>query len=162
MTILERSELILTFVITILLLLFGSLISPNSASISQLILYGAALLLLQGLMRDLCILFRQRRLSTVKQSKNNKKSTAQIPSNPVKEPCFCLESAVGLTGVIAGLCLLSIGFNDTISLNSYFFAAYINFILVLGFFLKNYVFGWSPWKIYKEPDHMNVIFQWKS
>lgn len=164
MTILEKSEASLIFVVAILLLLFGQLFLPDSTSVSHLILYGAAVLLLQGLIRDLCLLFFQRFILNTYQGKSKASRLTRIESvsSPVKAQCLCMESAIGLTGVVIGLCFLALDFNQIVVLNSYAFAGAFSVILMFGFFLKDYVFGWNPWNIYKEPDHMNVIFQWKS
>ncbi len=164
MTIIEKSEVILIFVITILLLLFGQLLFPTSISVSHLVLYSAALLLLQGLIRDLCLLFFKRFLLNTRQGKSETSRLTNMKnvSIPIKAQCLCMESVIGLTGVIIGLCFLSLGFKQILLLNIYAFTGILVSVLVLGFFLKDYVFGWNPWRIYKEPDHMNVIFQWKS
>jgi hypothetical protein len=33
--------------------------------------------------------------------------------------------------------------------------------MTCGFLLKDLVFEWSPWKIYREKDHAQVIFRWR-
>lgn len=164
MTILEKLEVSLIFVIAILLLLFGQLFLPDSISVSRLVLYSAALLLLQGLIRDLCLLFFQRFILNTHQGKSNGSRLTSIESvsGSVNAQCLCVESVIGLTSVVVGLCFLALGFNQIVLLNSYAFTGVFSSILVFGFLLKDYVFSWNPWKIYKEPDHMNVIFQWQS
>lgn len=59
---------------------------PDAPGLGDPLLAGAVLLLLQGLLRDLWLLWRRRTLA----------ATAQ----PRRMPCLCLESALGTTGVL--------------------------------------------------------------
>ena len=34
-------------------------------------------------------------------------------------------------------------------------------VLVTGFLLKDFVFEWSPWKIYRAKNHATLHFRWK-
>ena len=68
---------------------------PDAPGLGDLLLAGAVLLLLQGLLRDLWLLWRRRALAAAAQ--------------PRRMPCLCLESALGATGVLAGLVFLGSG-----------------------------------------------------
>jgi len=112
------------------------------------LLAGAALLLLvQGFFRDLWLLrvARQRKAAA-----------------PAREAaCLCVESALGLTGVVAGIGLVGFGLARPVVVSPGAFATGVAFVMGAGFALKDLVFEWSPWKIYREKDHAQVIFRWK-
>jgi hypothetical protein len=108
---------------------------------------GAALLiLLQGFIRDLWLLREARR---------NQSATGARAAR-----CMCVESTVGLTGVVAGIALVGLGLTHPITLNRASAGAVVAVVLIAGFLLKDFVFEWSPWKIYREKNHAQVIFRW--
>ena len=70
---------------------------------------------------------------------------------------MCIESSIGLLGILVGL-LLSLYFSSlTIPLVNWVWIALIAMILVFGFFLKDYVVAFNPLRIAREPDHLNVV-----
>ncbi len=105
------------------------------------------LILIQGLFRDLWLLRQTRR---------------QVTSPPSREArCMCVESALGMTGVVAGIGLVGLGFDRPIFMSAAELSAAVAATMITGFLLKDFVFGWSPWKIYREKDHAQVIFRWR-
>jgi hypothetical protein len=106
----------------------------------------ALLLLLQGFFRDLWLLREARR----------KKSFAAAR----EARCICVESAIGLTGVVAGIGLVGLGLARPVFVGSTGLAAGVAVTMIAGFLLKDFVFEWVPWKIYREKDHAQVIFRW--
>ena len=74
---------------------------------------------------------------------------------------MCVESALGLTGIVAGIGLVGLGFTGTIFLGPGGLALAVGAAIGAGFLLKDFVFEWSPWKIYREKDHAQVIFRWR-
>lgn len=100
-----------------------------------LIGYSAALLLAQGLIRDVArmLLFR-------------------APGEKRKIACLCAESTVGLLLVLVALGLTLLGIEDTIALGRAPLAGLILGLLVFGFIAKDYVII-----IRKEKDHASVI-----
>lgn len=127
------------------LLLFVDL--PSQIALSRIILYCAALLLLQGLVRDLCLLYIHKgAFSTVKQH-------AQ---------CICLESSIGLLGIAIGGILLLSQFDIVVKLNTAIWGLLIAAVLMLGFVVKDLVFYWKSFQIRREKDHLNLIFRLSS
>jgi len=74
--------------------------------------------------------------------------------------CFCAESTVGILGILLGCILLfsRVGGMTTMATLSWFILALT--VLSIGYFLKSYVLQWNPWKIVKDPDHLNIIVKW--
>ena len=115
--------------------------------LGELIAGSALLILVQGFFRDLWLLREARH----KQS--------AVPAREAR--CLCVESALGLTGVVAGIGLAGLGLTTAISLSGAGLAAGVGTVLTTGFLLKDFVFEWSPWKLYREKDHVQVIFRWR-
>ena len=112
----------------------------------ELIAGAALLILVQGFFRDLWLLRQARRR----------------PASPAREArCMCVESALGLTGVVVGIGLVGLGFTRAVFLNMPVLAAAVFAAMTVGFLLKDFVFEWSPWTIYREKDHAQVIFRWR-
>ena len=108
---------------------------------------GALLILSQGFIRDLWLL-RQARSRTA-------------AASPREARCMCVESALGLTGVVAGIGLAGFGRATPVAVGAIGLAGAVVTTLLTGFLLKDFVFEWSPWKIYREKDHTQVIFRWR-
>jgi hypothetical protein len=108
---------------------------------------GALLLLGQGLVRDLWLLREARQAKPV-------------PA-PVHASCLCVESALGLTSVLAGIGLVGFGRGSLVRLSPDLLAGGVAVIMVAGFLLKDFVVTWSPWGIRREKDHAQVIFRWR-
>lgn len=112
----------------------------------ELIAGVALLILVQGFFRDLWLLRQARR-------------QAAAPAREAR--CMCVESALGLTGIVAGIGLVGLGFARTVFLHASGLAAIVFGTMTAGYLLKDFVFTWSPWKIYREKDHAQVIFRWR-
>jgi len=149
MTLIERFELFFIGIVAATVWLFAFLL-PTHISAGQLFLYISVLILSQSLIRDLSILFSQR----------SKRHIADETTKQVVN-CMCVESTVGITGVIIGALLLSTRIIQVFTLNSLSWLLIALITLLTGFVMKNYVIQWSPWKIRKEKDHINIIFSWK-
>jgi hypothetical protein len=115
----------------------------------QIVLGASALLLAQSLVRDVAILFRSRR-------------SALKNETPKEAQCFCLESTVGLTGVIAGLALIGLRSSHQIAMSRWEFLIAIAGTMALGFIIKDFVISWNPFGVRREKDHLNLIVRWKS
>ena len=115
--------------------------------VGELLAGSALLILIQGFFRDLWLLRQARR---------------QPAATPAREArCMCVESALGITGVVAGIGLVGLGFTRPVSLSVTGLAVRVGAAMVAGYLLKDFVFEWSPWKIYREKDHAQVIFRWR-
>ena len=113
----------------------------------QIVLGLAVLLLWQSLTRDVAIVLRAR----------------HSPSNePRKEgSCFCLESTVGATGILAGAILAGLGSSTRIAIGRPEFFLAVAGTMALGFILKDWVISWKPFGVRREKDHVNLIVRWK-
>lgn len=113
----------------------------------ELLAGGALLLLVQGFFRDLWLLREARR---------------QAMHTPVREArCLCVESALGLTGIVAGIGLAGLGLTNPVTFGATGLALGVGGTMTAGYLLKDFVFEWAPWKIYREKDHAQVIFRWR-
>ncbi len=142
---LNRIEPVVAVAVAMLVWITGPQ-QPISIRASYVLLGLAALLLLQSLLRDLWILFR-RRASTL--------SAAQSGQY------FCVESAVGLLGVLCGALLLASRFDSAIKLDHNLLGAMTLGVLCTGFLIKDWVIQANPWRIAREPDHLNVVVRWR-
>lgn len=75
--------------------------------------------------------------------------------------CMCLESAIGFIPVILAGALIWSGLSRPLSLPPEWWMVAIPSVLLLGFWLKDYVVEGPPWRIRHHPDHVNMVFKWK-
>ncbi len=122
-------------------------ILPGTMPLWQIVLGLSALLLAQSLVRDVAILFRRRQ-----QALNQPRLEAQ---------CFCLESTVGATGIVAGAALAGLGSSSRVATSGWEFSIAVPGILALGFVIKDLVIYWKPFGLRREKDHLNLIVRWK-
>jgi hypothetical protein len=108
---------------------------------------GALLLLVQGFFRDLWLL------------REAKRHPAATPARAAS--CMCVESALGLTGIAAGIGLVGLGLMRPVLLGVAGLVATVGAVMTGGFLLKDFVFAWSPWKIYREKNHAQLTFRWR-
>jgi hypothetical protein len=146
MTMTEKFELMLIPIMATVIGLMAPIL-PNNLPAERLLLLASALILLQSLVRDLWLLFNNRR-------------GEQTPGRAAR--CICIESAAGATGVVAGAILLGVEINQPVSMNEWAWSTLIAVVLSGGFLMKDYVMEWSPWRIRRDKDHMNIVFRWKT
>jgi len=142
----EKVELVVIGLILLLTILLQRLL-PFEIRVSSLMLFAASLLLIQSLCRDVGYLI----------AKRNKDRLAEVKHLQ----CMCLESTVGIIGVIIGLLLFATHLGGYVLMNNTYWLILMAMVLITGFLIKDYVFEWNPWKIYKEKDHLNIVFSWK-
>lgn len=146
MTPAEKLELALIAIVGLSVeLLAGHL--PSRIGIGPLLLGASAMLLFQGLVRDLWLITRQ---------KPNLEEEARR-----KALCMCAESTVGMTGVVAGLGILGSGIDAALPVSPLLLSALVSAVLVFGFLIRDFIFEWRPFRIRREKDHLNVVFSWK-
>jgi hypothetical protein len=120
---------------------------PKHVTLGNLLLGASALLLLQGLLRDLWLLAKTKR---------------KPPQNPPRTAsCMCVESIIGITGVLAGLILVGCGIAVTVPMGRPGWCLFALLALGTGFFIKDYVVEFKPWRIRRDKDHVNIIVRWK-
>ena len=116
---------------------------PTAPGLGTLLLAGAVVLLLQGLLRDLWLLWRRR--------------TRPPTGQPRRMACLCLESTLGSTGVLAGLVVLGSGLSWRIALPAWGWGLLVGAVLVLGFAIKDLVIALRPLRLVRDPDHLNIV-----
>lgn len=121
---------------------------PSTMPLWQIVLGASALLLAQSLVRDVAILLRNRRPAA---------------NEPRKEAhCFCLESTVGATGIVAGALLAGLDSSTQVAIGRWSFVLALAGTMALGFAIKDLVISWKPFGVRREKDHLNLIVRWKS
>jgi len=142
MSLIEKAELIVIAICFIVFLLLKNTL-PVPATLATAILSLSALLLLQGLIRDLTYLARHKKDSSPDQ--------AQALFG------ICVESFLGIIGIVIGGVLIFFYSHNAFQLSTTLWAVLILSVLVFGFLIKDYVFDFSTMKIHKDVEHMNII-----
>ena len=145
MTTADKTELALIPLLGAGLLLAAPLL-PDTIGLERVLLATSALLLLQGLIRDVWL------LASYKRGKH--------AAQPRRARCLCVESAVGLTGILAGLLLLGCGADYPITLNHWQWSILLMAAMTSGFLLKDLVMEWKPLRIRRDRDHINIVVDW--
>jgi hypothetical protein len=122
-------------------------ILPVQLSVGNALLVLSALLLLQSLIRDISILML------------SKKDPGPIDQKSMQ--CLCVESALGMTGVLVGAGLLGLGITRQIAMDKFLWGFSIALLVGLGFAIKDFVVQANPWRIFRDKDHLNIVISWK-
>ncbi len=141
----EMFEIMLIVLSVLCVYQFGSVL-PMQLELGRLMLYLSAILLLQGLFRDLYLLASRRR-----QSVGNTKQAIV---------CLCAESTLGWIGIIIGAALMGFDLAMPLALSVHLWAVLVFAVLAIGFAGKNFVFAWRPLRIIYDPDHINIVVKW--
>jgi hypothetical protein len=141
----EMFEIMLIVLSVLCVYQFGSVL-PMQLELGRLLLYLSAILLMQGLLRDLYLLAIRRR-----QSAGN---TRQVIG------CLCAESTLGWIGIIIGAALMGFDLAMPLALSVHLWAVLVFAVLAIGFAGKNFVFAWRPLRIIYDPDHINIVVKW--
>jgi hypothetical protein len=127
--------------------LFWPYFSP-AMPVWQLALSLSALLLAHSLVRDVAILLRSLRAASTELRQ--------------EAHCFCLESTIGATGVVAGAILAALGLSTQVAIGRWEFVVAVTATMVLAFVIKDLVISWNPLGLRREKDHLNLIVRWKN
>lgn len=147
MTGLERFELA-AIAVLVTTIWFRVDLLPLQISVANLVLLLSGLLLLQGLIRDLAIIFiRRNRINTI---------------DPKVARCMCLESTIGLIGVLFGVGFMLLSVFFSVEINQFSWALVVLLTSVIGFLIKDLVIQLGPWRVLREKDHQHIIFSWKT
>ena len=146
MTTAEKIEIALIPIFGISFWLMASEL-PTQISAERLLLGMSALLLFQSLIRDLWLLAQ-------------KKGRIQAGLQR-KIQCMCAESTIGMTGIIIGIVLLGVGLDLSVPMYNWGWSVLVMVMMTVGFLIKDYVIEWNPFRVYKDLDHINIIFTWK-
>lgn len=120
-------------------------VEARACPVGRLALYASGALLAQSLCRDLTLLWRRR---------------ADLAETPRKARCMCLESTVGMAGIVVGALLVGLASGFSVSIAQTGWAAVIGVPLIVGLLIKDLVLTWPPLRIQRDPDHMNIIVKW--
>ena len=125
----------------------GALPSPVKILSANLVLGLSAVFLVQTLIRDLYLLYQQR-----KRGKSH---------DNVAGAAFCLETTVGIAGVITGAGWLLSGYSAVLEISEGVWAVLVVLTMLLCFLLRDYVIRWRPWAILRDPGHINIIVRFR-
>lgn len=127
---------------------FAPLDPAFKLKVGGLVTAASLLLLFQGFCRDVWLWLAARR--------------ATGKPAPHSAQCMCVESALGLTGIVASAGLTAVRFGPDIVVTPPGLTTAVCAVLVAGFLLKDFVFEWSPWRIYREKNHATLHFRWRN
>ncbi|MFA6960015.1 MAG: hypothetical protein WC205_04595 [Opitutaceae bacterium] len=146
----EKIELILVAVATGAVAVFRDRL-PSSLELGSLLAVAALALLGQGLVRDLWLLRKQRRARAA--------GGAEEPHEEAR--CMCMESTVGLSGVLAGVVLTAVGVAWPVMISPWVWPVAAAFVWGAGFAMKDLVIQWGPWKLRRVKDHGSIWVRWR-
>ena len=146
MTTAERVELALIPIAGVVIWLIGGRL-PAVIGTGSLLLASSVLLLSQGLIRDLWLLYRRNQALRVEPRQH--------------ALCMCVESTVGVVGVVAGLIILGSAVDATVTMSPWRWIGLVIVVLAVGFAIKDFVFEWRPFRLRRDKDHVNLVFSWK-
>lgn len=118
---------------------------PTQLPLGEIVLYSAALLLFQGLIRDLAIKLFPPKTCAIGPGKSGDAKT-----------CMCAESTLGTAGILAGAIML-LAFTTTKIPTPWFawpIAALL--IMIVGFLIKSIVIDWKNRRIMWIQDHRQI------
>jgi len=145
-TIAEKIEITLIPLFGIIFWLLAPIL-PGQLNAGNLFLTMSALLLFQSLIRDLFLLAEMKR------------KPQQVQYSATR--CICLESTVGITGILVGAGILSFGINLPVVMNKWMWSILVMLIMAAGYFIKDIVLEIGPWRILRDKNHMNILFKWR-
>ena len=116
-----------------------------SPSLGQVIIALSLLFLVQTLLRDIWLYYRMHKAT-------NAGDMSEIRG-------FCVETTVGVSVLILGFAVLFFSQSQALEISFTLWWILAMFTMGLCFWLRDYVFSWRPWRIYKDPDHSNLLFK---
>jgi hypothetical protein len=120
---------------------------PGQIGVGKLLLWASGLLLLQSLVRDVLLLIKARR------------SARKEPQAAIR--CMCVESTVGMTGIVIGAILFGVGFGRPILMGRWRWSLVALVVLGAGFLIKDFLLETKPWRIRRHKDHLNIVVKWR-
>ena len=121
---------------------------PTELGTGPLLVIACLTWLVQGGLRDLWL------LSLVK------RQPAYTPKRRLA--CMCLESSVGLAGVVVGVILALCRIGGLHPLNSARWMLLNATVLTVGFLAKDLIISWRPLGVRHDPEHHSIVFTWWS
>ena len=119
---------------------------PTQLPIGETIVVGCLAWLVQGGVRDVWLIYEMRHRPSAKPAR--------------KLACMCVESTVGLLGLLVGIGLALSGVGGQLHFSPFRWMVFAGFVFTVGFVVKDYVFSWRPVGLRRDPDHHSIIFTW--
>jgi hypothetical protein len=116
---------------------------PESLSTGRTVLIFSVVFLAHTLLRDLVLLYQQK--------------TRENFTAPKVAQVFCVESGIGMILVAFGIILFLGNIGEVLILTKAGWLFSLLFLMLINYGLKDLVFGWNPWRIYRDPNHLNII-----
>lgn len=120
---------------------------PAELELGSFLALGALALLGQGLLRDLWLLSKQRK--------------AGGEAHQEEARCMCMESTVGLGGVLTGVLLTALAVPFAIRMAGWAWPLLGGLVWGSGFGVKDVVIQWAPWKIRRVKNHGSILVRWR-
>lgn len=114
---------------------------PSQLSVGGLMLVCSVLLLGQGLLRDLHTLWKQRRASA---------------PPATKMVCMCVESTVGMLGVVSGALALLGGLGGSVALGPLAWTALVALVGAAGLLIRDWVFDVGSRSVRRVKNHGRI------
>ncbi len=132
---------------------------PVKLPAGYLILAASVLLLGQGLLRDLYVKYVAKKDHPAADPSTGSGPTPSTGSGtaPKRIVCMCMESTVGVAGVIGGLAILLCGIGRIIEVPTFFWPALVIGVGVVGFVIKDFVLDWKARSVRRVKDHQSII-----
>lgn len=118
---------------------------PARIEVGEAVLGMAALLLVQGLVRDLVRLRGAR---------------AAAKSGAPRITCVCAESTIGATAILAGVLIVFAMTPVSLRVPSFAWPIGVGLVMVFGFSTRHLVLDWRERRLRWEPNHGGIV-AWK-
>ena len=117
---------------------------PTELSVGHFVLVVSLFFMVQTLARDLVLLYKLK--------------TSPNPEDTIREgKCFCVESVLGTVVLLLGIGLFVAGAGGHIVLDNTIWLVTITLTMIANYLLRDYVFSWQPFRIYRDPNHLNIV-----
>ncbi len=121
---------------------------PDQVEAGSFLLIFSALILLQGLIRDLLKLLYS--------------APEPVPPQNCRETrCICLESVIGISGILLGILLTGFAVRGQVEMTRWCWSLTVMVVLATGFLIKDYVLILTPFRIYREKDRRRIRISWR-
>ncbi len=153
MTSATRNEVLL-LLIAVVVVAWQAPHLPASLEVGELIAGAALALLLQGGVRDVVSLIREKR---------RKASGVVAAEVPHEAHCMCLESTIGLSGVLLGVVLTALLTNGSrVGLLVWIWPVGIAMIGLTGLGIRDLVIQWKPKiRLLRVKDHGSILVRFR-
>lgn len=118
---------------------------PREVALGWVCVAASLTLLMQGFLRDLWLLYQEHVRPTPKRYL----------------ACMCVESTLGLSGVLLGGVLALVFSGIEVTLTPLLVTATFAGVVSFGFLTREMVISFSPFQIRRDPEHHSIVFSLK-